>query len=260
VKNNFSSFKDPSMYRFPYLRPAFKIGIISIFTFSLTSCDALNQATEILAQTGSPTQTEINMGLKQALEFGTSASAERLSLKDGYLGNLAIKIVFPQEAQKVERTLRTLGLNSLADNVILSLNRAAEDAAQEAKPIFLSAIKQMTIADATNILLGRDKEAATQYFKRVTSDQLHDKFKPIIESSLSKVGATRYWTDVMNRYNQIPLVGKVNPDLKEYVTQKAMEGLFIEIAKEELKIRENVSARGTNLLQKVFGYADRNRG
>jgi hypothetical protein len=118
----------------------------------------------------------------------------------------------------------------------------------------------MTIADATNILLGRDKDAATEYFKRVTSQQLHDKFKPIIQTSLSKVGATRYWSDVMNRYNQIPLVTKVNPDLQEYVTQKAMEGLFLEIAKEELKIRENVSARGTNLLQKVFGYADRNRG
>jgi hypothetical protein len=247
------------MTRLLYLRPAFKFAVAALLTVSISGCDALNQATEILAQTASPTQSEINMGLKQALEFGTSSSSERLSLQNGYFGNLAVKILFPQEAQKVERTLRTLGMNSLADNVILSLNRAAEDAAQQAKPIFLSAIKQMTIADATNILLGRDKEAATQYFKRVTSDQLHDSFKPIIESSLSKVGATRYWSDVMNRYNQIPLVTKVNPDLKEYVTQKAMEGLFIEIAKEELKIRENVSSRGTNLLQKVFGYADRNR-
>lgn len=248
------------MPKLPYLKSALKIGIATILTFSVTSCDALNQATEILAQTGNPTQTEINMGLKQALEFGTSSSAERLSLKDGYFGNMAIKILFPAEAQKVERTLRTLGLNSLADNVILTINRAAEDAAQEAKPIFISAIKQMTIADATNILLGRDKDAATSYFKRVTSQELHDKFKPIIESSLSKVGATRHWSDVINRYNQVPFVTKVNPDLKEYVTQKAMEGLFIEIAKEELKIRENVSARGTTLLQKVFAYADRNRG
>ena len=243
-----------------YTRSLLKIGIATTLIFSMTSCDALNQATGILAQAGNPTSSEINMGLKQALEFGTSSSSERLSLKDGYFGNMAVKILFPAEAQKVERTLRTLGMNSLADNVILSLNRAAEDAAQEAKPIFLSAIKQMTIADATNILLGRDKEAATQYFKRVTTDQLHDKFKPIIENSLSKVGATRYWSDVVNRYNQIPLVSKVNPDLKEYVTQKAMEGLFIEIAKEELKIRENVSARETTLLQRVFGYADRNMG
>ena len=248
------------MPQLPRFKSAFKLGVATVIAFSFTSCDALNQATEILAQTGNPTQTEINMGLKQALEFGTSSSAERLSLQDGYFGNMAIKILFPQEAQKVERTLRTLGLNSLADNVILSINRAAEDAAKEAKPIFISAIKQMTIADATNILLGQNKDAATQYFKRVTSQQLHDKFKPIVSSSLSKVGATRYWSDVINRYNQVPLVTKVNPDLQEYVTQKAMEGLFIEIAKEELKIRDNISARGTNLLQKVFGYADRNRG
>lgn len=236
-----------------------KIGIIATLTFVLTSCDALSQATDILAQTGNPTSQEINMGLKQALEVGTSASSERLSSTDGYFGNIAIKILFPEEAQKVERTIRSLGLNSLADNVILSINRAAEDAAQEAKPIFISAIKEMSIADASNILLGRDKDAATQYFKRVTSQQLHDKFKPIIVSSLSKVGATKYWGDVINRYNKVPFVTKVNPDLQEYVTQKAMEGLFIEIAKEELKIRNNVSARGTGLLQKVFGYADRNR-
>jgi hypothetical protein len=247
------------MPSFPYFRPAFKIALATTVIFSLSSCDALNQATDIIAQSSNPTQSEITMGLKQALEFGTSSSAERLSLQDGYFGNIAIKILFPEEARKVERTLRTLGLNSLADNVILSINRAAEDAAMEAKPIFISAIKQMTIADATTILLGRDNDGATQYFKRVTSGQLHDKFKPIITGSLAKVGATRYWTDVMNRYNQIPLVTKVNPDLQEYVTQKAMEGLFIEIAKEELKIRENVSARGTNLLQKVFGYADRNK-
>ena len=117
----------------------------------------------------------------------------------------------------------------------------------------------MSIADASNILLGRDKDAATQYFQRVTSQQLHDKFKPIIESSLSKVGATKYWGDIINRYNRVPFVSKVNPDLQEYVTQKAMEGLFLEIAKEELQIRNNITARGTGLLQKVFGYADRNR-
>ena len=236
-----------------------RLWIIIAVPFFFTSCDALSQATEILAQTGNPTNQEINMGLKQALEIGTSASSERLSVKDGYFGNVAIKILFPEEAQKVEKTIRSLGLNSLADNVILSINRAAEDAAQEAKPIFISAIKEMSIADASNILLGRDKDAATQYFQRVTSQQLRDKFKPIIVSSLSKVGATKYWGDIINRYNRVPFVSKVNPDLQEYVTQKAMEGLFLEIAKEELQIRNNISARGTGLLQKVFGYADRNR-
>ncbi|MBC7743843.1 MAG: DUF4197 domain-containing protein [Flavobacterium sp.] len=236
-----------------------RIGFLTTIVLFLNSCDVLSQATDILGQTGNPTNQEINLGLKQALEVGTSSSSERLSMQDGYFGNLAIKILFPAEAQKVERTMRNLGLNSLADNVILSINRAAENAAMEAKPIFISAIKDMSIADASKILLGKDKEAATQYFKRVTSNQLHDKFKPIIVSSLSKVGATKYWGDVITRYNQVPFVSKVNPDLQEYVTQKAMEGLFVEIAKEELKIRENVNARGSSLLQKVFGYADRNK-
>ncbi|WP_036678061.1 DUF4197 domain-containing protein [Daejeonella oryzae] len=239
----------------------FKIFAVATSVLFLSSCETLNQAGQILNQTGlvNPTSSEISLGLKQALEFGTNYSSERLAAKDGYFGNMAVKILFPQEAQKVERTLRSLGLNSLADNVILSINRAAEDAAQEAKPIFISAIKQMTISDATNILLGRQNDAATEYFKRVTSDQLRSKFRPIIQSSLNKVGATRYWTDVINRYNQIPLVSRVNPDLEAYVTQKAIDGLFIEIAQEELKIRNNISARNTTLLQKVFGYADQNR-
>lgn len=235
-----------------YLKTLFLSGFIV-----LSGCDTLNQAGQILAQAGNPTQTEITQGLKQALELGTSYSAERLSAKDGYFGNLAIKILFPEEAQKAEKTLRSLGLNQLADNVILTINRAAEDAAKEAKPIFVNAIKQMTIADATNILIGKDKDGATQYFQRVTSNELRAKFEPVIESSLSKVGATRYWGDMVNRYNRIPLVTKINPDLEAYVTQKAMEGLFVQIAEEELKIRNNISARSTGLLQKVFAYADR---
>jgi hypothetical protein len=237
-----------------------KIALVcSLLLFA--GCDTLNQASQILTQSGigNPTSGEIALGLKQALELGTSNSSERLSATDGFFGNMAIKLIFPPEAQKVERTLRGLGLNSLADNVILSLNRAAEDAATEAKPIFISAIRQMTIADATNILLGRQDDAATNYFKRVTSDELRSKFRPIIESSLTKVGATRYWGDVISRYNQVPFVTKVNPDLQAYVTQKAIDGLFVEIAQEELRIRSNISARSTSLLQKVFGYADRNK-
>lgn len=226
-----------------------------------TGCDTLSQATgQVLTQNGvNLSQAEISSGLKQALELGTNLSADRLSAKDGYFGNIAIKILFPQEAQKAERTLRSLGLNQMADNVILSINRAAEDAAQEAKPIFVSAIKQMSIADATQILLGKDNDAATQYFKRVTSEQLREKFKPIIQTSLDKVGATRHWSDAISRYNKIPLVSPINPDLEAYVTQKAIDGLFVEIAQEELKIRQNISSRNTDLLQKVFGFADKNR-
>lgn len=226
----------------------------------LSSCETLNQTAKVLNQSlGTPTSTEIALGLKQALEVGTNTSAERLNAKDGFLGNMAIKILFPPEAKKAENTLRSLGLNQLCDNVITSLNRAAENAAAEAKPIFISAIKQMTIADATNILLGKQNDAATQYFKRVTNAQLTEKFKPVIQSSLGKVGATKYWSDVVSRYNQIPLVTDINPDLTAYVTQKAIEGLFVQIAQEELNIRQNFSARSTSLLQKVFGYADRQR-
>jgi len=207
---------------------------------------------------GTPTSLEIGEGIKQALELGVSAGADRLSVKDGFLGNLAVKILMPPEAQKVEKTLRSIGLNSLCDNVVTSLNRAAEDAAKEAKPIFVSAIKQMTLTDATNILLGNN-DAATQYFKRVTTSQLMQKFSPIVTTSLSKVNATKYYSDLTSQYNRLPLVKPVNTNLSEYVTQKAIDGLFIEVAQEELKIRGNLSSRSTTLLQKVFGYADRNK-
>ncbi len=239
-----------------------KITLIAFSIFFFASCDTLNQAGQILTQTGlgNPSASEISLGLKQALEFGTSASSDRLSATDGFFANAAIKILFPEEAQKVERTLRSVGLNKLADNVILSINRAAEAAAIEAKPIFISAVKGMTFNDATNILLSGQQDAATLYFKRVTGQQLQDRFRPIIESSLNRVGATKYWSDAITAYNRIPLVGKVNPDLSSYVTGKAVDGIFFEIAQEELKIRTRISARSTPLLQKVFAYADRNKG
>jgi len=239
-------------------RPLFVLFLSSAVV--LSSCETLNQTAQVLSQSlGNPTSAEIASGLKEALQLGTSASAERLNTQNGFLGNAAVKLLFPPEAQKVEKALRSLGLNQLCDNVITSLNRAAEDAVIEAKPIFISAIKQMTISDASSILLGNQSNAATQYFQRVTNDQLSAKFKPIIQSSLAKVGATRNWTEVVSRYNQIPLVTDINPDLTSYVTQKAIDGLFLEIAKEELKIRQNVSSRNSILLQKVFGYADRQK-
>tara|TARA_R110002020_G_scaffold56676_8_gene156655 strand:- start:83 stop:823 length:741 start_codon:yes stop_codon:yes gene_type:complete len=229
-------------------------------TFSLVSalflgsCETLTQISKSL-DLGTPTDSEINSGLKQALEYGTSYASDRLSKEDGYLGNLAIKIVFPEEAKKVENTLRSLGLGNLCDQVITSVNRAAEDAAIEAKPIFVAAIKGMSITDVKNILLGSNN-AATLYFENKTTSSLEEKFKPIIESSLTKVGATKYWSDVITRYNKIPLMTPIEADLSKYVTQKAIDGLFYEIAKEELKIRENAAARSTVLLKKVFGYAD----
>ncbi|ACU02412.1 DUF4197 domain-containing protein [Pedobacter heparinus] len=210
------------------------------------------------ATTGTPSALEIGMGIKEALEIGTSRGADLLSAKDGFLGNMAVKILFPPEAQKVEKTLRSIGMGKLADNVIVSLNRAAESAAKEAKPIFISAIKQMTITDATNILLG-SKDAATNYFKRVTTAQLMEKFKPVITTSLANVGATKYWGQAAGQYNKIPLMKPVNTDLSEYVAQKAIDGMFIQVAQEELKIRDNLGARSSSLLQKVFGYADKNK-
>jgi|SRR6476661_3840756 len=236
--------------------------ILACFTILfLGSCETLNQyGGQVISQYGNPSQAEMSSGIKQALEFGTNYSADRLATPNGYFNNLAVKILWPEEAQKIERTIRTIGLNKLADDVVLSVNRAAEQAAIEAKPIFLSAIRQMTLRDASNILLGSQQDAATEYFKRVTSEQLRAKFNPIIQANLEKAGATRHWATAINAYNRIPLVTKVNPDLDDYVTQKAIDGLFHEIAQEELKIRTNAASRSTTLLQKVFGWADKNRG
>lgn len=227
---------------------------------TLSSCDSLNQIAQAGAGAaqGNPTNIEIGNGLKEALQIGTSKSSDRLSAVDGFFANAAVKILFPPEAQKVEKTLRGIGLGKLCDNVILSLNRAAEDAAIQAKPIFINSIKQMTLTDVTNILLG-SQDAATQYFKRTTTLQLTASFKPVIQNSLNKVGATKYYGDVANEYNKVPFVTKVSPDISAYVTQKAIDGLFHEIALEELNIRKNISARTSPLLQKVFAYADRNR-
>lgn len=233
---------------------------------TLSGCDVQGQqkigkiigqvASGVTGISGTPTSLEIGNALKEALTLGTNAGADKLSLKDGFFGNAAIKIAFPTEAKKVENTLRSVGLNSLADNVILTLNRAAEDAAKEAKPIFVNAIKQMTIADATNILLSGNKEAATQYFKKVTTAQLMEKFSPVITTSLNKVGATKYWSDAATAYNKLPLVTPVNTNLTNYVAEKAIEGMFVQVAQEELKIRDNINARSSASLQKVFAYAD----
>ncbi|MDB5133602.1 MAG: hypothetical protein JWP37_205 [Mucilaginibacter sp.] len=207
-----------------------------------------------------PSNLEIGSALKQALQQGTAKSADQLSAVNGFFGNAAVKILFPPEAKKVENTLRGMGLNKLCDNVILSLNRAAEDAAKDAKPIFINAIKKMTLQDVTGILMG-DKDAATQYFKRTTTAELAAKFKPVIQASLNKVGATKYYSTAAGEYNKLPFVKHMNPDISDYATQKTIDGLFIEIAQEELKIRQNIpAARSTPLLQKVFAFADKKNG
>lgn len=235
----------------------------------LMSCDTLNQAAStVLTQQGGiggvlgnathPSTTEMSSGLKQALNIGVQTGIQLLSKQNGFLGNNAVKLLFPPEAIKIEKALRSIGLNQLCDNVTTSLNRAAENAVKEAAPIFTDAIKQMSFADVTNILLSGQKDAATHYFKQATLNQLTQKFSPIISKSLNSVGATKYWTDVAAKYNTIPFVKPVDTDLTGYVTQKAIDGLFYQIAQEELKIRTNAAARSTTLLQKVFAYADKN--
>ena len=227
---------------------------------TMTSFSPLNNVSKInAAQPGIPSSLEVGNGLKEALQQGTSKSSDQLSAVNGYFGNAAVKILFPPQAQKAEKELRRLGLNKLCDNVILALNRAAEDAAKQAKPIFIDAIRHMSMQDVTNILLG-PKDAATQYFKRTTSVQLVLAFKPVIQKSLNKTGATKYYGDAANEYNKIPFVRKMDPDISAYATQKAIDGLFYEIALEELNIRKNIGARSTPLLQKVFAFADSKQG
>ncbi|OAQ38030.1 hypothetical protein A5893_16540 [Pedobacter psychrophilus] len=204
----------------------------------------------------SASPTDIATALKQALELGATKSADLLSTQNGFFANPSVKILFPPEAIKAEATLRKLGLNKMCDDAILSFNRAAEDAAKTAKPIFVNAVKQMTIKDATNILMGAN-DAATTYFKNNTTDSLSKVFEPIVGNSIEKVGATRLYSDVAERYNKVPFANKINPDLKQYVTQKAIEGLFKQIAAEELKIRENSAFRTTDLMKKVFAQAEK---
>ncbi len=226
--------------------------------FAFSSCDTLQQvATQggLPGTSGTPTATEVNAGLKQALQLGIQDGVKQVSAVNGFFGDAMIKILFPPEARKVESTLRNLGLNKLCDDVILSLNRAAENAAKEATPIFTTALSQMSFNDVMNILLGADT-AATSYFRRATTAQLQAKFKPVIAQSLSQVGATRYWSDLMGQYNRIPLVKPVNPDLSAYVTDRAIDGLFTMIAQKEVSIRSRLGARSTPLLKKVFGYAE----
>ncbi len=191
-------------------------------------------------------------GIKEALIQGTTKSVNLISLVDGYFGNPEIKIPFPPEAKTVEDKLRMVGLGDEVDKVVLSINRAAEDAATEVKPIFISAIKNMSISDALDIVSGNE-HAATSYLQKKTTEDITIKIKPLIDNSLEKVDATKYWDDIIHTYNNIPFVKKMNPDLSEYVTEMAIEGMFVMIAKEEEKIRKDPLARTSEILELVFG-------
>lgn len=238
----------------------FKIAIILILSIRLSACANLEQVMKDFEQTTKveniiPTQEEMGSGLKEALVKGTELGVNQLHQENGFLNDPKVKIPFPEDLVKVKKTLIDIGLESEVDKVVVSLNRAAEDAVIEAKPIFINAIKEMTFTDAKNILFGNDT-AATNYLIRKTSPALESAFQPKIQNSLDKVNATKYWSDVIGTYNKIPFVNKVNEDLPAYVTHLAVEGLFLQIAKEEALIRENPIERTTSLLKKVFGYAD----
>ncbi len=232
------------------------IAIIAFGFLQQSSCDPQVVNDVLTTVTGGTiTDQEAANGLTEALVQGATHGSDLLSAVNGYLGNPQVKIPFPPEAQKIETTLRDLGLNKMCDDVINSINHAAENAAVEAKPILINSIRQMTINDAMNILFGAN-DAATEYLKKTTTAQLTAKFKPVIDNSLSKVGATKYWSDAVNYYNKIPLIEDMNPDLSGYVTQKALDGLFYMIEQEELKIRQDPGARVSDIVQKVFGYYD----
>lgn len=195
---------------------------------------------------------EAAAALKEALVSGSNKGTEFVSKVDGFYRNPDIRIPFPPEAKKVDEALRKVGMEKQADQVVLTLNRAAEDASGSAKDIFVSAITEMTIDDAIKIVKG-DNTAGTKYLKSKTTKHLTEAFSPIIKTSLDKVDATKYWKEVMTFYNQLPFVEKINPDLEKYVTQKALDALFLMIGKEEMLIRKDPIARTTELLQKVFG-------
>ena len=200
---------------------------------------------------GNLSNDDIINGLKEALRVGTDSSAKRLSKMDGFFTDAAIKIVMPVEAKKMERTLRNFGLGSLVDKAILSMNRAAEDAAGGVGNIFWTAIKQMSIKDGLQILRAGDF-AATDYLKSITTTELTEKFRPVIEASLVKVDATKYWTDVFTAYNRFSK-DPVSTDLAAFVTERALSGLFYNIGLEEQKIRKDPMAQVTDILKKVFG-------
>ena len=205
-----------------------------------------------LMSTSSLSEDQVISGLKAALEKGIELASDEVSREDGYFLNPQIKIPWPEDAKNAEARLRQLGLGSEVDKFILSINRAAELAAKESKEVFVMAIKAMTVEDAWGILKGED-DAATQYLNRTSSDELNAKFKPIIQSALEQVDATKYYEDLVLAYNKIPFVKKLNPDLDQYATQMAITGLFAMVAKEEKKIREDPMARTSDILKKVFG-------
>jgi len=224
--------------------------------FTLTSCAELQQVANQLPNLGQTQGIDISGGLKEALNNGISKQVTKLTATDGFFKNEMVKILLPEELQKVDNTLRKIGMGKLADEGLKVLNRAAEDAVKESTPIFVDAIKGMSFNDAKNILMGNES-AATSYLQNSTTTALYAKFNPVIKNSFTKVGADKVWANIITKYNSVPLVKKVNPDLTDYTTNKALEGVFKMIAVEEKSIRTDLNSRTSDLLKKVFALQDK---
>ena len=234
-----------------------RIVLLSALTLVFSSCDVLQEIVDTsLSQPAALTSGEIACGLKQALEFGITEGATKLSQQDGYFKS-AYKILLPPEARKVTEKLKSIPGFTNVENIILEkINRGAEDAAKKAAPIFKNAITSMTFNDALGILMG-NQNAATRYLQNATTNKLYAEFNPVIAESLDKFSARKYWADAVNAYNKIPLVEKANPDLDDYVTKQALTGLFSMVEKKEIEIRSNIASRTTDLLKKVFAKQDK---
>jgi len=233
-----------------------KIYIVLFAIFGLTSCDELQNVVNQLPQTnGALSSLDIATGLKEALDQGIEKQVSKLTEDGGFYNNGLVKILLPEELQKVDKALRDIGLSKLADEGLKVLNSAAEDAVSEATPIFVNAVKDMSFDDAKNILLGEDN-AATTYLTTKTQTELYSKFQPVINNSFSKVGADKIWANLITKYNAIPFTSDVNPDLTDYVTAEALKGVYTMIAVEEKEIRTKVSSRSTDVLKKVFALQD----
>lgn len=229
--------------------------LILVIAIQFTGCAELQNVVNQVTKSGALSQEQIGNGLREALDNGIKNQVSKLTATDGFYKNELVKIMLPEELQAVDKGLRKIGLGNLADEGIKALNRAAEDAVKTATPIFVNAVKDMTFADAKNILLG-DQNAATSYLKGKTTNDLYASFSPVIKNSFSKVGADKVWSNLINKYNSIPFVKDVNPDLTIYVTSQALEGVFTMIEVEEKGIREKAGLRNTALLQQVFALQD----
>lgn len=229
--------------------------LILTIAIQFAGCAELQKVVNNLPNGGSISQDQIGEGLRQALDNGIQNQVTKLTAKDGFYRNQLVKILLPEELQAVDKGLRKIGLSNLADEGIKVLNRAAEDAVKTATPIFVNAVKEITFSDAKNILFG-EKNAATSYLQTKTTTNLYASFSPVIKNSFSKVGADKVWGSLIQKYNSIPFVKKVNPDLTQYVTTQTLKGVFTMIGIEEKGIREKVGLRNTSLLKQVFALQD----